>query len=324
MALNPAATRDRHGLLEALVGDGRPVLTVIGLALAACGGFALFQSATGHFLPHDVAYLGMDAQRLCALQQCRIVHFMFHDRVAFGGVLLAVGTLYAWLAEFPLRSGEPWAWWAFAVSGACGFASFLTYIGYGYLDTWHGMATLVLLALFTLGLARTRRMVAAPRAASAPPGPMEAGLGRALLLATGLGLLGAGLTISAVGTTRVFVPQDLAYIGLSASELRAINPRLVPLIAHDRAGFGGALLTCGVTWLFCVWYGRPSRGLWQALLVAGIAGFSCAIGIHWIIGYLDVVHVAPAVLGAMLVTAAITLSYRPMCGSGEARVQGTA
>jgi hypothetical protein len=141
------------------------------------------------------------------------------------------------------------------------------------------MATLVLLALFTLGLARTRRMVAAPRTASAPPGPMEAGLGRALLLATGLGLLGAGLTISAVGTTRVFVPQDLAYIGLSASELRAINPRLVPLIAHDRAGFGGALLTCGVTWLFCVWYGRPSRGLWQALLVAGIAGFSCAIGI---------------------------------------------
>jgi hypothetical protein len=317
MALTSTVTRDRRGLVAALVGDGRPVLTVIGLALAASGGFALFQSATGHFLPHDVAYLGMDAQRLCALQQCRIVHFMFHDRVAFGGVLIAVGILYAWLAEFPLRNGETWAWRAFAVSGACGFASFLTYIGYGYLDTWHGAATLVLLALFALGLARTRRIVAAPAKGAAPPGLRGGGIGRVLLVLTGLGLLGAGLTISVVGTTRVFVPQDLIYMGLGASDLRAINPRLVPLIAHDRAGFGGALLTCGVTWLFCVWYGQPSRSLWQALLAAGTAGFACAIAIHWIIGYLDLVHLAPAMLGALLFSAAIALSHGPMCG-GEA------
>lgn len=319
MALTSSVPRDGRGLIEALVGDGRPVLTVIGLTLAVCGGFALFQSATGHFLPHDVAYLGMDAQRLCALQQCRIVHFMFHDRVAFGGVLIAVGVLYAWLAEFPLRSAEPWAWRAFAVSGACGFASFLTYVGYGYLDTWHGAATLVLLALFALGLTRARRLVAASPKAPAPPGLMAGGIGRLLLLATGLGLLGAGLTISVVGTTSVFVPQDLKYIGLGASDLRAINPRLVPLIAHDRAGFGGALLTCGVAWLFCVWYGRPSPSLWQALLAAGSAGFACAIGIHWIIGYLDLAHLAPALLGAVLFAAAIALAREPMCGGREPR-----
>jgi hypothetical protein len=316
--------RDRRGLVEALVGDGRPVLTAIGLALAASGGFALFQSATGHFLPHDVAYLGMDAQRLCALQQCRIVHFMFHDRVAFGGVLIAVGILYAWLAEFPLRGGEPWAWKAFAVSGACGFASFLTYIGYGYLDTWHGAATLVLLVAFAVGLARTRRLVAASPKGAPPERLRDGGLGRALLLTTGLGLLGAGLTISAVGTTRVFVPQDLTYMGLGASDLRAINPRLVPLIAHDRAGFGGALLTCGVAWLFCVWYGRPSRSLWQALLLAGTAGFACAIGIHWIIGYLDLVHLAPAALGALLFAAAIALAHGPMCGDARPPERGAA
>jgi hypothetical protein len=316
MALTSTATRDGRGLVEALVGDGRPVLTVIGLVLAACGAFALFQSATGHFLPHDVAYLGMDAQRLCALQQCRIVHFMFHDRVAFGGVLIAVGILYAWLAEFPLQGGERWAWRTFAWSGACGFASFLTYIGYGYLDTWHGTATLVLLALFALGLSRTRRLVAASPKRAASPRLRGGGIGRVLLILTGLGLLGAGLTISVVGTTRVFVPQDLTYIGLAAGDLRAINPRLVPLIAHDRAGFGGALLTCGVTWLFCVFYGRPSRSLWQALLAAGTAGFACAIGIHWIIGYLDFFHLAPAVLGALLFSAAITLAHRPMCGDG--------
>jgi dihydroorotate dehydrogenase len=42
-----------------------------------------------------------------------------------------------------------------------------------------------------------------------------------------------------VGMTRVFVPQDLAFMGLSAERLRALSPTLVPLIAHDRAGFGG-------------------------------------------------------------------------------------
>jgi hypothetical protein len=308
-------TRDRRGLVEALVGDGRPVLTATGLLLAACGGFALFQSATGHFLPHDVEFLGMDARALCSLQQCRIVHFMFHDRVAFGGVLIAVGLLYAWLAEFPMRHGEAWAWRAFAVSGACGFASFLTYIGYGYLDTWHGAATLVLLVLFAVGLGRSRRtlVVASPR--EARPTPLrESGGGRILLLAIGLGLLGAGLTISVVGSTRVFVPQDLTFIGLSASDIRAINPRLVPLIAHDRAGFGGALLTCGVTWLFCVWYGDPSRSLWQTLLLAGLAGFGCAIGIHVVVGYLDLFHLGPAILGAILFVVAMALSFGPMCG----------
>ena len=142
----------------------------------------------------------------------------------------------------------------------------------------------------------------------------NAGLGRILLLLTGLGFLGAGLTISAVGSTLVFVPQDLTFIGLRAADLRAINPRLVPLIAHDRAGFGGALVTCGVAWLFCVWYGEPSRALWQALLLAGTAGFVCAIGIHLLVGYLDLFHLAPAVAGAMLFAAAITLSYQPMCG----------
>jgi hypothetical protein len=314
VAVTGAAARDRRGLAEALIGDGRPVLTFTGLVLAGCGGFALFQSATGHFLPHDVAFLGMDARALCALQQCRIVHFMFHDRVAFGGVLIAVGLLYAWLAEFPMRGGEAWAWRAFAFSGACGFASFLTYVGYGYLDTWHGAATLALLALFVIGLGRSRRVVADSPRASPTPTLRSGGAGRILLLATGLGFVGAGLTITAVGSTLVFVPQDLTFIGLSAPDLRAINPRLVPLIAHDRAGFGGALVTCGVAWLFCVWYGEPSRALWQALLLAGTAGFVCAIGIHVLVGYLDLLHLAPAVLGALLFATGIALSYEPMCG----------
>src|SRR5262249_13640827 len=150
------------GLFDGLVEDGRPLLGFTAIALVLSGAFALFLAARREFLPHDVAYLGMTASELCALADCRIVHFMFHDRVAFGGSLIAIGTLYLWLLAFPLRDGARWAWWAFAVSGTLGFGSFLAYLGYGYLDSWHGTATLALMPVFMYGLLRSRRVVTRP------------------------------------------------------------------------------------------------------------------------------------------------------------------
>jgi hypothetical protein len=112
--------------------------------------------------------------------------------------------------------------------------------------------------------------------------------------------------------TSVFVPQDLAFIGLSADDLRAVSPRLVPLIAHDRAGFGGGVSTCGVLIFFSVWCGTPSRSLWQVLCLAGTTGFATAIGVHPLIGYTDAFHLAPAVTGAVLFAAGLVLTFRPM------------
>jgi hypothetical protein len=99
------------------------LLSLTGLALIVSGGFALFLSATRHFLPHDVQFLGMQPDDLCSLQGCRIVHFMFHDRVSFGGVIFAIGILYLWLAEFPLKHGQAWAWWLFLISGVIASAA---------------------------------------------------------------------------------------------------------------------------------------------------------------------------------------------------------
>jgi hypothetical protein len=125
------------------------------------------------------------------------------------------------------------------------------------------------------------------------------GMGRALLLATAFGTFCAGLTIMTVGMTCVFVPQDLTYMDLRVDELHALNSRLVPLIAHDRAGFGGAVCCAGLTCFFCVWCGNPTRRLWWTLLLVGLAGFGAAIGVHPAVGYNDAVHLAPAVLGGM-------------------------
>ena len=143
------SARGDRGLLRELIGDGRPLLSLTAVALLLSGVFAIFLSFRREFLPHDVSYLGMSAAELCRFADCRVVRFMFHDRVAFGGTLVAIAVLYFWLAAFPLLAGAAWAWWAFVASGTLGFASFLAYLGYGYLDIWHGTATLALLPTFT-------------------------------------------------------------------------------------------------------------------------------------------------------------------------------
>src|SRR5260370_5201482 len=127
-----SADRDNRGLIEALIGDGRPLLVFAGLCLVLAGGFALFLSATRHFLPHDVQFLGMTAEQLCGIHSCRVVYFMFHDRVSFGGALIAIGSLYVWLAEFPLREGEASAWCLFVICGCARSVNSRCYHGYGY------------------------------------------------------------------------------------------------------------------------------------------------------------------------------------------------
>jgi hypothetical protein len=99
---------------------------------------------------------------------------------------------------------------------------------------------------------------------------------------------------------------------LGVADLKALNERLVPLIAHDRAGFGGAIATVGITVLFIVWCARPSRSLWQVLAIAGFVGFAAAIGIHPLVGYNDLFHLAPAILGSLMFLVGLALTYREM------------
>lgn len=305
-----------ENFLHAVIGDGRPLIDLTGIALILSGAFALFLSATGSFLPHDVDFLGLQPAQLCAINQCRIVHFMFHDRVSFGGVLLCIGTLYLWLTHFPLDHGEEWAWWTLAISGAAGFASFLAYLGYGYLDTWHGAATLALLPCFIVGMEKARSLVQSPRVglhSLRRPAPTailtgRQRCGRFCLLLTGLGMIGGGAVITTVGMTTVFVPQDLVYLGMKPADFAAISPRLLPLIAHDRAGFGGGLFSAGLLVLTIVWKAPMTPALWQALLLAGLAGFGCAIGVHYPIGYRDPIHLTPAWAGGALFIAGMICS----------------
>jgi hypothetical protein len=125
-------------------------------------------------------------------------------------------------------------------------------------------------------------------------------------------MIAGGLTVATVGMTRVFVPQDLEFMRLGTAELSSISTRLIPLIAHDRAGFGGAICTAGVLVFFCVWCASPSRSLWQVLCLAGVAGFSAAIGVHPVVGYTSLLHLAPALVGAVMFITGLALCWKPM------------
>ncbi len=197
----------QSGLLPALVGDGRSLLFLLALGLIVSGVFALFLFATDTFLPQDLAFLGMDPAALCALHECRLVHFMFHDRVSFGGTLIAVGTLYLWLIAFPLRRGEEWAWWTMLLSGTVGFVSFFCCLLYHYVDTWHGTASAVLLPMYIAGMIKTRSLLRPDsEGLHSLAGPVMAlgwhsreAFGRACLLFVGAGMVLAGCVIMILG-----------------------------------------------------------------------------------------------------------------------------
>jgi len=311
-----AASYERQGFLGSLTGDGRPLLLAVAGGLLFAGGFAIFLAATGEFLPHDIHYLGMSADDLCGIASCRIVDFMIHDRAAFGGTLFGIGVLYVWLVALPLSRGQQWAWWTLLVSGAVGFLGFLSYLGYGYLDTWHGAGTLLMLPPFVIGLTRSRALIGEPlrwrcllRAGSWLPARDRISLGRIILLLGAVATAGGGLAILRVGLGNTFVPEDLDFIGMSAADLKDVNPRLVPLLAHDRAGFGSGVFTLGLTTALCLWCGGLTRHLHQAIVVAGITSLAAALVVHFGVGYTDAWHLLPALSAAACLVVGVVLQH---------------
>lgn len=295
--------RDDRSLGQVILGDGRFLIALTGIALALSGGFAILQSVSGQLLPQDSHAIGMDSFTLMRAGNPHLLGFMFHDRVAYGGTLLAIGAGYLWLAAFPMSVRAAWAWWALVFSGALGFLAFLTYLGQGYLDSWHGVATLFLLPVFILGLWRSRPATCSVRSAwgeTPQENERSAKSGRILLGICALGLMLAGVTIAIFGMTTVFVPSDLRYIGLDVAYLTHISAMLIPLISHDRAGFGGGLCSIGCLLLFMARCAPLTRSLVEIVAVMGCGGFGCAIGVHFAVGYLDFFHLMPAFAGFLL------------------------
>ena len=120
--------------------------------------------------------------------------------------------------------------------------------------------------------------------------------GQLLFVIHGAVLITAGLVISGVAMTTVFVHEDLEFMHTTAEELSGAHPQLVPLVAHDRATFGGMLIACGVATLLPALWGfrRGQAWLWWALMLAGNIAYISTVLVHWTVGYDSLKHLLPA------------------------------
>lgn len=290
--------------------------TLMGGGMFVGGLLALVIAATKVVLPYDEAFLGMSLENLKVVNP-NLLAFMAHDRISLAGTMLAISVLYLGLSVFGMRRGLHWARQSVLISAFTGFASFFLFLGFGYLDTFHAFVTASLLQLLLLGV-HAKLGVYTPDARPDLRGDRAWRMslwGQLLLVIHGFGLLGAGAVISIIGITQVFVPADLEFMGTSAATIASANPRLVPLVAHDRATLGGMLLASGwVALLPALWgYRRGSTWLWWTLLFGGSVAYIAAIAVHFAVGYLNFHHLLPAFGGLALLLLGLLLSYPFLC-----------
>lgn len=271
-------------------------------------------------LPYDEAFVGLSRDQLAALNP-NLLPFMTHDRISYASVVISSTILLLGAAYFALRLRVRWSRSAILISGVVSFSTFLLFLGYGYLDPLHAILTVGFLPLFILGLRGKMRIYAVvnPPSLHNDQAWRWANWGQLFFAVTGLGLFGGGLAIVTVGLIGVFVPSDLAFINITTDALYAASPRMLSLIAHDRIGFGAALVATGILTTFMALWGfrKGERWLWWTLLIGGPPGIIGGIGIHFVVGYTDFLHLAPVYLTLLLYVLGAVLSYRYLCAQGS-------
>jgi dihydroorotate dehydrogenase len=287
-------------------------IALLGIGLTVSGIVVWIVAITRTVLPYDETFVGLTRAQLIAINP-RLLPFMEHDRVTLAGTMLATGILYIGLALGGIRHGSRWARDAVSISALSGFASFFLFLGFGYFDPIHALLTAGLLPLFLFSV-RARLSRWSP---VVPPNRtnnrrwLTGQWGQFIFVTIGFGLVLSGLAIINVGVAHVFVPEDLKFLGTTAEALNAANARLLPLIAHDRVGFGGNLISVGLAvLLLSLWcFRQGERWVWWTLALAGSAGFLGAISIHLAVGYIDLWHLFPALLAIVLFVIGLAWSF---------------
>ena len=302
----------------------------LGLGMIAGGLGASIVALGPVLLPYDASFLGVDSAGLAAINP-RLIHFLQHDRITLAGTMLALGILYSALSWWGIRRGLAWARDAMLASGVVGFPTLFYFFGYRYVEPAHVALAAVLFPLFIIA---TWRRPDGHTPVLDDEGPaaerQQALLGQLLMVVVGAGLIIGGLAISYEGLTAVFVPSDLTYMSTSAQALAAANDRLLSFIAHDRAGFGGALVSAGVAVLLIAAWGweRGQAWVWWCLFASAAFGFGAALAVHIGVAYTEFWHVAPIYAGIAFTAISLALGRRFLTagsrGLSPTRVTGLA
>ena len=282
----------------------------LGIAMMCAGLGAAAITVGPVLLPYDVSFLDTNRSGLEAIN-VRLVQFLQHDRITMAGCMAAIGCNDIGFA-LAMRRGWRWAKFGFGVAGAVGFPTFFLFLGYGFFDPLHFAVAGGFFPLYLLALVRPE----VPPTWTASVAENEtarrrAVVGQSLMISVSLGVIAAGVVIMTIGLRDVLIPSDRVYLGASQSYFRQqLDGRLLRFVAHDRAGFGGALTSLGVGSLtLSMWGWRAGeRSTWWCTFLATLFGFGPALAIHGAIGYTDALHLLPAYLGLAMVGLALLLS----------------
>ncbi|KHF40263.1 dihydroorotate dehydrogenase [Halalkalibacter okhensis] len=286
---------------------------LFGFFIMIGGILALILSMTTIILPYDEHFLGMPRESIYYFNE-RILFFMAHDRMTLAGTMVSGGIIYMFLARYGIRNGLLWAKQATDMAAIIGFLGIFLFIGYGYFDWLHLLFWLVLLPFYCIGYFKTTRLRGTPSSKNRDNDHYwrKSLFGQFCFVVLGFSFIIGGMIISYIGITSVFVPTDLLYLCMPADMLQSFNERLIPVIAHDRAGFGSALLSVGILVLTVALWGfhQGNRWVWWLLLIGGIPAFFSGIFVHFAIGYTTFIHLLPAYFAFSLYLFGLFFSYR--------------
>lgn len=284
---------------------------LFGLIMFISGLITLILSMTIVVLPYDEAFLQLTREQLIVLNP-NIIKFMAHDRMTLAGTMVSGGILYMQLAKHGVRLGVHWARKAINIAGIVGFLGILLFLGYGYFDWLHGLLWLILFPFFYLGLKKSKdaRDTSTSRNRTNHAAWRKGLWGQLCFTILGFSFMLGGIVISSIGATSVFVPTDIGYICMTPEQMYGITEKLVPVIAHDRAGFGSALLSVGLLVLMLSLWGfhQGEKWVWRTFLIGGIPAFCAGILTHFIIGYTTFIHLLPAYFALFLFIMGLILS----------------
>ncbi|AJD92837.1 hypothetical protein JMA_35200 [Jeotgalibacillus malaysiensis] len=285
---------------------------LFGLAILIGGMIALGFSMTRIILPYDEQFIGMTRAEIEAFNPA-VLAFMAHDRMALAGTMISGGILYIQLARHGLSKRLHWVKIAFHTAAITGFLGIFAFIGYGYFDWLHGVFWLVLLPIYLASFYLTKKSHAFPSSSNRTNSRAWklSNIGQLLFVMLGAMIMVGGIVITIIGMTGVFVATDLGYLCVTPEMLQAVNERLIPVIAHDRAGFGSALISVGLMVLLLALWGfrEGAAWVWNTIAIGALPAFTAGIATHFVIGYTTFIHLLPVYLLVIIYVAGLTLSY---------------
>lgn len=285
---------------------------LFGLCISLGGMLALLFSMTRVILPYDEAFLGHTRAELLLFNE-NVLYFMAHDRMTLSGTMISGGILYMQLAKNGIKFGVHWCRRAVNIAGIIGFLGILLFIGYGYFDWLHGLFWLILLPLFIRGYIKTKDVIDTPKSQNDTNHYKwrRSLYGQLAFIILGFSFVIGGITISYIGATFVFVKTDIGYLCMPPEMIKQFNDELISVIAHDRAGFGSALLSVGLLVLMISLWGirEGEKWVWSSMLFGGIPAFLSGIITHFVIGYTTFIHLLPAYIACILYIFGLIASF---------------